>query len=94
MEFKKSDVIIQISDKPTKKYIAILKSNPNKKIYFGAIKNDGEPYEQYRDSTPLKLFSKYNHNDKIRQEHYIKRHQKDITGKFSAGTLSYIYLWS
>ena len=94
MQFKRDDVIIEKSNKPSKKYMARLKSNPTKKIYFGAIKDNGEPYEQYLDSTPFKLYSKYNHNDKVRQGNYIKRHNKDITGEFNAGTLSYLYLWS
>ena len=94
MQFKRDDVIIEKSNKPSKKYMARLKSNPTKKIYFGAIKPDNTPYFQYKDRTPLKLFKDYDHNDKERMERYIKRHQKDIIRGFNAGWLSYLFLWS
>ena len=40
-----------------KKYMAYLKSNPElPAIHFGALKEDGTPYEQFKDLTPLKLY--------------------------------------
>ena len=93
--YNRNDFIIMRSDKPSKKYKAVLKSDPQGKvIYFGAIKPNGQPYEQYKDRTSLKLFKNYDHNDIDRMHRYIQRHKKDITGGFNAGTLSYLFLWS
>ena len=94
--FKKSDFVIFKSNRKNKKYYAILKTELNekhpKKVYFGAIKPDGSIYQQFRDSTPLKLYSEYDHNDRLRQERYIKRHHPIING-FNSNYLSYIFLW-
>ena len=79
-----------------KKYDAILENNKNKKIVivsFGAIKPDGTPYSQYKDRTPLKLYSKYDHNDEKRRERYLKRHSKDINKPYSKSWLSKVFLW-
>ena len=94
MEFDKDDVIIKKSTKTKNKYMACLKSDPKHWVHFGGIRANGVPYDQYRDSTPLKLYSKYDHDDIDRLENYLKRHQSDITGEFTAGTLSYLFLWS
>lgn len=93
--YKAFDFIIEQSKRKDKKYQARLKSDPNGKVvHFGAIKVDGTPYEQYRDSTPLKLYKKYDHYDVDRMIRYHMRHQKDINGGFNAGTLSAMFLWS
>tara|TARA_R110000772_G_scaffold33153_4_gene80822 strand:- start:4541 stop:4759 length:219 start_codon:yes stop_codon:yes gene_type:complete len=63
-----------------------------KTIHFGAIKKDGTPYSQFKDSTNLKLYSKYDTNDKERRKLYYKRHNKNY-GKYSADALSKKYLW-
>jgi len=85
------------SKKPNKKYDAILENKENGRrvhVSFGGIKEDGKPYEQYRDSTGKGLFSKYNHNDKERRARYRKRHAKDLKqGKYSPGYFSWEYLW-
>ena len=93
MNFKKSDVTIERSNRKNKKYVAILKSDPTKKIHFGAIKPDGTPYEQFKDKTPLKAFSSYDHNDKKRRDNYNARHKNNIKKGFNAGYLSSIFLW-
>ena len=83
------------SKSKNKKYLVIL---PNeKKINFG-----DKRYEQFKDTTPLKLYSNLDHNDKKRQINYCKRSAgiknkkgkltKDI--KTSANFFSRIYLWS
>lgn len=77
-----------------KKYTAFLrnkKTNRINKIHFGAIKEDGIPYEQYYDK--LKLYSSYNHLDKDRRKRYIERHKKDINKPYSASYFSLFYLW-
>jgi hypothetical protein len=58
-------------------------------------------YQQYRDKTPLKLYSNLDHNDKKRRRNYRKRHMgvklKDGTPayqvKYSPSWLSLRYLW-
>jgi hypothetical protein len=93
--YKRSDFIITKSPFKNKKYRAVLKTDPDgDHVDFGAIRPNGTPYQQYRDSTPLKLYSKYDHGDKDRQQRYIKRHNKDIVDSFTAGCLSYLFLWS
>ena len=49
-------------------------------------------YEQYRDKTPLKLYSHKNHLDKQRRNNYRSRHSYDKP-KYSAGWFALNYLW-
>lgn len=83
------------STRKNKKYQIDLIDHKTKKkirtIHFGAIKKDGTPYAQYKD-TALGLYSKYDHNDKDRRARYYKRHKKKY-GKYSADALSKRYLW-
>ena len=79
-----------------KKYSAILQNKKTKrevKVDFGAIKPDGTPYEQYKDSTGLGLYSKYNHNDKKRRDSYRARHKNDNLNEYSAGYFAWHFLW-
>ena len=79
------NIKIEKSDREGKKYKAIL---PNgKAVHFGA-----DNYQQYKDSTPLKLYSSLDHNDEKRRELYYKRHSKEYP-KYSADYFSKIYLW-
>tara|TARA_R100000951_G_scaffold27319_2_gene23239 strand:- start:1996 stop:2274 length:279 start_codon:yes stop_codon:yes gene_type:complete len=84
------------STRKNKKYqIDLIDHKTGKKIrtiHFGAIKADGTPYAQFKDSTGLGLYSKYDHNDKERRARYYKRHNKNY-GKYSADALSKKYLW-
>ena len=98
--YKKSDynlINIQKSDNKGKKYTAVIQQKPSGKIkyiHFGAIKQDGTPYPQYKDSTKLKLYKKYDHGDKKRKDNYIARHRGFIKpGYYSAGQMSMDYLW-
>ena len=89
-EFKKST-------RANKKYMVEYKG---KKIHFGAIVN-GTPMDQFKDSTGLGLYSKYDHGDKKRRASYRARHKaiklKDGTlaykNKNSASYWSMKYLW-
>jgi hypothetical protein len=100
MYYKKSEykfIQFQKSDRAGKKYTAVLQAKPAGKIvyiHFGAIKPDGTPYEQYKDSTGLKFYSKYDHGDKQRQKKY-KARQKGVikTGYYSPSFFSMRYLW-
>ncbi len=57
-----------------------------KRISFG-----DQRYEQYKDSSPLKLYADKNHNDNERQANYIRRHAKN---RGLAAKLSKQYLWT
>ena len=68
-----------------KKYVAILPDG--KRVNFGQL-----GFQQYRDATPLKLYSNLDHNDKARRDLYYKRHNKDYP-KYSPDYFSKLYLW-
>lgn len=68
-----------------KKYTAILPDG--KRVNFGA-----EGYAQYKDRTPLKLYSHLDHNDSERRKRYYDRHNKDYP-KYSPDWFSKKYLW-
>ena len=98
--YRKSEytlIKIQKSDRAGKKYTAAIQQKPAGKIkyiHFGAIKPDGTPYPQYKDSTKLKLYKKYDHGDRNRQKKYIARHRGFIKPfYYSAGQMSMDYLW-
>ena len=58
---------------------------------FGAIKENGVPYEQYRDN--IGHYADKNHYDKDRRNRYFKSHGNKF--KFeSAGYFSALYLWN
>ena len=84
-----------------KKYTALVRDSVTKKerkVSFGS-----RDYSQYRDSTPLKLYSSKNHLDKKRRENYFMRHSgvktkrealaKEKGKKITAKYLSHRYLW-
>lgn len=95
---------IKKSDRKGKKYCAIVQDKRTKKtrkIHFGAL-----GYEQYKDSTKLKLYSKGDHGDSRRRENYFSRHsgvktkekaleieKRKSNGKYNAKILSHVYLW-
>jgi hypothetical protein len=76
---------IRLSLRKGKKY-DILK-NDKYLLSFGA-----SDYEQYKDSTPLKAFSRKDHNDEKRKKLYYKRHGK-TSDKSRALYWSNKYLW-
>lgn len=55
---------IHVSDKPDKKYYAIV---DDRKVYFGA-----RGYEQYKDK--LGYYKAWDHKDKERRDRYYLRH--------------------
>lgn len=89
-EFKKST-------RKDKKYMVKV---GDKWIHFGAVVNM-VPMQQFKDSTGLGLYSKYDHGDKKRRDAYRARHKaiklKDGTlaykNKNSASYWSWRYLW-
>ena len=66
---------------------------------YMAVFNDGRPsvhfgdnrYQQYRDTTPLRLYSKLNHDDEQRKRAYYARH--GVARTHSAKWFSHKYLW-
>lgn len=103
---KKVETIVKLlrSPKKHKKYRVIVRNKNTKRtriIDFG-----DKRYEQYRDSTKLKLYKSKNHNDKKRRKNYFKRHSgveskrkaltkewKKSKGKYTPKILSHQYLW-
>lgn len=72
-----------------KKYSAILRdseTNRIKTVNFGQL-----PYQHFKDSTPLKLYSNLDHGDEKRRDSFRARFKK--AEKFSASWFAYHYLW-
>lgn len=81
----------QKSSTKNKKYDALLENKDSKKIKkvpFGDIR-----YQQFRDSTPLKLYSHLDHNDLNRRHLYLARHASTKDDKFSSSWFSANFLW-
>ena len=95
-------VSLEASRRANKKYKATVRSKETGKtrvIHFGH-----SSYPQFRDSTPLRKFSKKDHGDKKRRQAYFSRHsgttskveairKEKRSGKYSAKLLSHMYLW-
>ena len=98
METKKELYKIFKSTSKNKKYSVYVKGDNAKLklIHFGDTR-----FENYKDTTPLKLYSHLNHNDPIRRDRYLHRAKgiKDKQGnltwkdKNSANYYSIKYLW-
>ena len=87
-----------------KKYTVFVKNIKTKKIrklHFG-----DKRYQQFKDSTPLKLYKHKNHNTLKRRRNYYSRHsgtkkkglaikkeKKNSKGFYTPKILSHIYLW-
>jgi hypothetical protein len=67
MKYNFKGYAIYVSDKPDKKYYAIVNGL---KVYFGS-----RQHEHYYDK--LGYYKNQNHNDINRRENYYKRHKKD-----------------
>ena len=75
-----------VSPVKTKKYRVILSNG--KKVDFGSSR-----HEQYRDSTPLKVYQHLDHRDTRRKELYYLRHKIDYP-IYTADWLSKTFLWN
>lgn len=77
--------------------VTIDKNGKKKTVQFG-----NKDYQHYKDTTPLKLYSYLDHNDKDRKQSYFNRHSKvrlkDGTPaylkKYTPAWFSMKYLWS
>ena len=63
------------------------KGKKNKTVQFGDRR-----YGQFKDKTPLKLYSKKDTNDRQQRDRYRKRHNY-AKPKYSAGWFAEKYLW-
>ncbi|KAL8003723.1 hypothetical protein Plhal703r1_c12g0064011 [Plasmopara halstedii] len=82
----------RISKRKDKKYDAVF--DDGRVVSFGGIKRNGEPYQQYRDITPLRAFSKYDHGNIERKQRFYRRHGPIDTSKpYTASWFSKTFLW-
>ena len=86
-----NDYIVFNKGKYPYKYTAKIyfdgKLDKHKTVHFGH-----QDYQQYKDTTPLKLYSDKDHLDKARRARYYARHKKDYP-KYSADWFSKVFLW-
>ena len=80
--------IVEKSTRKGKKYMARYKGSNGPFIHFGA-----SDYQQYKDVTPLKLYSHLDHLDPERRRLFKLRHSKNIKNIGSAAWLSDKFLW-
>lgn len=103
---KKKDRLqkIIVSPKQYKKYRAMIQDISTKRIRH--IDFGDKRYEQFKDSTRLKRYSKKNHGNAKRRQNYFNRHSGEKTkrkalakewkkskGRYTARILSHQYLW-
>lgn len=82
---------IYLSDKPDKKYFALVpsvKSDKFIKVYFGG---DPKKYQHYYDK--MGYYSNLNHNDEKRRANYHKRHGTENALKGTANYFAANILW-
>ena len=60
--------IFKSSAKNKKYSVYVMKDGKKTLIHFGDTR-----YQHFKDSTPLKIYSNLDHNDKERRESYLKR---------------------
>ena len=88
-------VVIKKSTRKHKKYM-VLPPKSMTWIHFGDTR-----YQQFKDTTPLKLYKHLDHNDTVRRDAYKARHKKITNMKGEAvykdiqspAYWSYNYLW-
>lgn len=89
---------VRVSTRRNKKYMASVDGHW---IHFGDRR-----YQQYRDQTDVRFFSKLDHNDRHRRRNYFLRHSKEeskiraiekefeLSGRrLTAKILSHYFLW-
>ena len=86
------------SKNKNKKYsVYVMKNGKKTLIHFG-----DKRYQQFRDTTPLRLYKKLDHNDNVRRRRYLQRSRKitnkkgELThkDKNSSNYYSIKFLWS
>ena len=79
--------VIRPSTRRHKKYMAVFLDGRRPAVHFGDSR-----YAQYRDSTPLRLFSHLDHLDPKRRASYYARHGTKAE-PYSAKWFSHKFLW-
>jgi len=87
--------MIRKSSRKNKKYM-VFNNRLGSWVHFGDPR-----YQQYRDTTPLRLYSHLDHNDTGRRRNYLQRHhgvstKKKALSKTRVGSAKYYstkYLW-
>ena len=74
-----------------KKYDAIIEDRKTKRTQ--SVPFGDKRYQQYRDITGLKLYSRLDHGDEERRKNYLARHEKTRHKKHSASYYSAVFLW-
>ena len=77
---------------PSKKYEAIIedvKTRRRQRVPFGS-----SSFQQYRDSTGMRIYSRLDHNDEKRRQNYLARHEKTRHKKWSPSWFSSVFLWN
>jgi hypothetical protein len=102
---KMKEILVEIEKSPIKykKYRAVITSDYDK---YRTIDFGDNRYQQYKDSTKLKLYKNLDHGDPKRRENYFSRHSgednkkdalkkeiKKSKGKYNAKILSHEFLW-
>jgi hypothetical protein len=82
------------SKNPKKKYDGIIEDKKTKKTQRVPFGSRNPLYEQYKDSTGLKLYSRLDHGDEKRRKAYKARHEKTRYKKWSPSWLSDTFLWT
>jgi len=82
-----SDIELKTIRKSTRQFKKYMVKVGKRWIHFGDNR-----YQQYRDSTPLKLYSYLDHKDKERKKSYYQRHGY-TRDKNTAKYWSNKYLW-
>jgi len=75
-----------------KKYDAIIedvKTRRRQTVPFGDVR-----FQQFSDSTGLKLYSRLDHNDEKRRQNYLARHESTRHKKWSPSWWSSVFLWN
>ena len=86
--------VIRKSTRPDKKYMAVFGAagragaRGGKTVHFGAT-----GYEHYRDSTPLRLYSRLDHLDPARRRNFKSRFERSRHVVHSAAWFADKYLW-
>lgn len=81
---------IKKSSRKNKKYDIFEMYEPNKYRYLLSFGDNR--YQQFKDRTPLKLYSNLDHKDQTRRRLYFSRH-KESKNKLTARYWSNKYLW-
>lgn len=85
-------IMFKRSHLPEKKYDAVLKNKRTDTIKLVPFGDSN--YQQYKDTSGLKLYSSKDNLDTKRRDLYRKRHEGELDDKFSSGYFTMRFLWT